>query len=305
MSLTNTDAALRWRRSNAVADLLGRVFDGLRFAELTFYPIVDLIIRLWLAQVFWSSGLLKLLDWEGALYLSANEYPVSWMDSVTAAYIGVSIEVLGPIFLVLGFATRLAALPMLILSLVIQFEYIALNQHLFWAALFGWYVVIGAGPISLDHQLGRGLAGSALPFAGIIRNTYQCLSDRIGSFYQLFIRLCMVLALVYAASEILPAWIVYPCALLLVLGLASRLTALIVILAVISIEVMVTGAQQADHTYWLMLLGLIASCGPGPVSLDKVIEQRLHAQFPQLAGGPQQALDTLPHVVVVVLVLRV
>ena len=40
------------------------------------------------------------------------------------------------------------------------------DEHLFWAALFGWYVVQGAGPLSLDHILEKGLGLSPLPLAG-------------------------------------------------------------------------------------------------------------------------------------------
>ena len=70
---------------------------------------------------------------------------------------------------------------MLILSLVIQFNYLAFDTQLFWAALFGFYVVRGAGPISLDRSLARGLVDSALPFAAAFirrrgRSRAGCLS---------------------------------------------------------------------------------------------------------------------------------
>jgi DoxX len=91
---------------------------------------------------------------------------VSWLDPVTAAWLGEAIEIICPPLLLFGLATRFAALPMLLLSLVIQFSYQALDQHLFWAILFGWFVVKGAGPISLDALIGRGIAATALPLAG-------------------------------------------------------------------------------------------------------------------------------------------
>src|SRR5271169_489578 len=108
-----------------------------RIAERTVGPLLDLFIRLWLAGIFWASGMVKLQSWTTALYLSAHEYPVSWLDPVVAAWLGGTIEIVCPPLLVLGLATRFAALPMLILSLVIQFSYQALDQHLFWAILFG------------------------------------------------------------------------------------------------------------------------------------------------------------------------
>jgi DoxX len=57
------------------------------------------------------------------------------LDPATAAWLGEAIEIVGPPLLMFGLATRFAALPMLVLSLVIQFSYQALDQHLFWALL--------------------------------------------------------------------------------------------------------------------------------------------------------------------------
>ena len=91
-----------------------------RIAERTVGPLLDLFIRLWLAGIFWASGMVKLQSWTTALYLSAHEYPVSWLDPVTAAWLGETIEIVCPPLLVFGLATRFAALPMLILSLVID-----------------------------------------------------------------------------------------------------------------------------------------------------------------------------------------
>lgn len=138
---------------------------GLRGAQTTLWPVLDLVVRLWLAQAFFVSGVLKAANWENALSLAANEYPVDWLNPVAAAWLGACVELGGSILLALGFGTRAAALAMLALSLVIQFNYLPFDTQLFWAALFGWYVVRGAGPISLDASLARGLADSALPLA--------------------------------------------------------------------------------------------------------------------------------------------
>jgi uncharacterized membrane protein YphA (DoxX/SURF4 family) len=151
-----------------LADLFGYVGDVNHLSGALLWPVFDLFLRLWLAQIFWLSGIQKLTNWESALHLAAHEYPVSWLDPATSAYLGAAIEFLCPIFFALGLATRAAALPMLILSLVIHFEYQQLNSQVYWAVLLGWYVVMGAGALSLDRLLGRGLADSALPLAGSI-----------------------------------------------------------------------------------------------------------------------------------------
>jgi uncharacterized membrane protein YphA (DoxX/SURF4 family) len=131
---------------------MGWVAAIIKFAERTLGPIADLGIRLWLAQIFFVSGLIKLSNWANALLLAESEYPVSWLSPSTAAYLGVSVELIGAVLLAIGLATRFAACALLIFALVIQFNYVALDQHLFWAALFGWFVVRGAGSLSVDRM---------------------------------------------------------------------------------------------------------------------------------------------------------
>ena len=120
-----------------IANKLGLVRDGLNFADRGLGPFLDLTIRLWLAGIFWTSGILKASNWPVALELARSEYPVSWMDPVTAAYLGVSIELVCPVLIAFGLLTRVAAIPLAVLALVIQFNYVALPEHLFWAILFG------------------------------------------------------------------------------------------------------------------------------------------------------------------------
>ncbi len=223
--LTATVAAVRHRRANVIAAFLKRVDEALRVAEVTLYPFLDLAIRLWLAQAFWVSGVLKLANWDNALTLATYEYPVPWLDPVTAATLGVAIEVLGSMLLAFGLATRLAAIPMLILSLVIHFEYRALDQHLYWAALFGWYVVMGAGPISLDRLLASGLAASALPLVKPLGRLYAALTRYLGPVYQLALRLWLAslwFTPVLVGRSFLEAVLGFVSP-LLALGLATRL----------------------------------------------------------------------------------
>jgi uncharacterized membrane protein YphA (DoxX/SURF4 family) len=127
------------------------------------------------------------------------EYPVSWLDPLAAAWLGEAIEIVCPPLLVFGLATRFAALPMLILSLVIQFSYQALDQHLFWAILFGWFVIKGAGPISLDALIGRGIAATALPLAGRITRVFEALSRRGDPSIKLLLR-CWIAALFFRSG---------------------------------------------------------------------------------------------------------
>lgn len=181
---------------------MGRIADAFRFAERSAGPALDLVIRLWLAGIFFTSGVIKISDWDKALFLATYEYPVSWMDPVTAAYLGVSIELAGAVLFALGLATRFAALAMLALSLVIQLNYVVLDINLFWIALFGWYVIRGPQTLSLDHALTRGLAAAAVPFAATAVRAAQWVRDRAGGVYQLVLRLGLAAALALAAAPV-------------------------------------------------------------------------------------------------------
>jgi uncharacterized membrane protein YphA (DoxX/SURF4 family) len=179
---------------------MGAMSEVFRFAQRSAGPLVELAIRLWLAQIFLVSGLLKAANWDNALYLSANEYPVAWMNPVAAAYLGVTVELLGAVMLALGVGTRLAAVAMLILSLVIQFNYLALDVHLylFWAILFGWFFVRGGGAFSFDRLLARGALDTAVPFAGLALRASGWITRVVAPFYKLFLRVWLGAALIVA-----------------------------------------------------------------------------------------------------------
>ena len=99
--------------------------DATRIAEKTAGPPLDVFIRLWLAGIFWASGMAKLQSWSTALDVTAHECRVSSLDPVAAAWLGGAVEIVCPPLLVLGLATRFAALPLLVFSLAFQGRYVA------------------------------------------------------------------------------------------------------------------------------------------------------------------------------------
>jgi NADH dehydrogenase/putative oxidoreductase len=267
------------------------------------WPLFDLVVRLWLAQTFFVSGLLKLANWDTALYLAEFEYPVSWLAPGTAAVAGVTVELIGAVLLALGLATRVGAVALLALALVIQFEYRALDVHLLWIALLGWYVCLGAGPISLDRAVSRGLADSALPFVEGIVKTASIVTRRAGPVFQLALRLWLAASLVSTAHglpaqtfAVLPPALAGVLALLLALGFNTRIAALVLAALLVGHMGEVGGAAPFAAT---LLAGLLALRGAGRLSLDALIERRLERQYPQLVGRPAFALDAVPRIVIV------
>jgi putative oxidoreductase len=299
-----------------VSTLMGWMGEAFRLAERSIGPVVDILIRLRLAQIFFVSGVLKAADFEHAIYLSTHEYPVSWMDPVTAAYLGVAIKLGGSVLLAVG----LAAVAMLALSWVIQFNYVALDTNLFWAALFGWYVARGAGSLSLDHALSRGLADSALPLAKTVIGFSDGVTRYFGPVYQGLLRLWIGAALALAvlshggtvsaelsqelslwlplkAAWVFPSGVALVCAVLLAVGLATRFAGLCLILAILGKQM--ADPALADDWYWLAVAGLLVLFGPGELSIDALIDRGLRRVFPQLEGKPAFSLEGLPRVVIV------
>jgi NADH dehydrogenase/putative oxidoreductase len=290
-----------------------------RVIRVAAWPAVDLLMRIGLAQIFFMSGLLKVTHWQTALDLAAHEYPVSWLNPVTSAYLGASIELIAPVFLTVGLLTRLAAIPMLILSLVIQFNYRPFDNQLFWAVLLGWYVIQGAGALSLDCLLRRGFADSALPFAAHYARLTRWLGDVVGPYYISALRIYLAAALLYVGwagstrgyspPNNLSLWLPvataahYPllsalvAGVLLLLGLATRYVALLLTLAGTVGAMM--DPRLTDEMYVLALLAVWITHGGGPLALDALVERGLRVRFPQLAGKPAFEIDGLPRVVIV------
>lgn len=73
------------------------------------------------------------------------------------AYVTASAEIVLPLLLIAGLATRFAALGLLVMTAVIQLIVPDgwVNFHLYWAALALALLALGAGPLSLDALIAR------------------------------------------------------------------------------------------------------------------------------------------------------
>lgn len=124
------------------------------------YGFLALITRLSVAAVFWQSGETKVDGFhvtDSAIELFRTEYKLPLVDPVIAAHLAAFAEHFFPVLLVLGLATRFAALALLGMTLVIEiFVYPdAWPTHGTWAACFLILMMRGAGPVSLDHLIAR------------------------------------------------------------------------------------------------------------------------------------------------------
>ncbi|MBS7538033.1 DoxX family protein [Ancylobacter lacus] len=133
--------------------------------------VTQLALRIALAVPFFSSGLTK---WDGvlqlsdsAVYLFTEEFRLHLFGHEIAyplphlmAFLSGSGEIVLPILLVLGLATRFAALGLLVMTAVIQLTLPDgwANFHLPWAAMALAILTYGPGRIALDHLLAWRLA---------------------------------------------------------------------------------------------------------------------------------------------------
>ncbi len=118
-----------------------------------FAPLLMLLLRFWMARIFWYSGLTKISDWQSTIFLFKNEYKVPVIPPELAASLSTMVELSCPILLITGFATRLATLPMLAMTFVIQFTYEYSNEHYYWAMLLASILIYGPGPIAVDNLI--------------------------------------------------------------------------------------------------------------------------------------------------------
>jgi putative oxidoreductase len=152
-NITTIDNAVR-----EIANWLARV------AQVITPPV----LRVALAVPFFKSGLTK---WDGFLSLSpaaeflfedefklhifgqAYDFPLP----TASAYLDSIAEILLPVLLVIGLATRFSALALLVMTGVIQLVVPEgwANFHLPWAGLALAVIALGPGSLSLDHLVER------------------------------------------------------------------------------------------------------------------------------------------------------
>ncbi|MEC9344931.1 MAG: DoxX family protein [Pseudomonadota bacterium] len=153
-------------RTDGSADqpMMERAVVAIHTLERYGIPLVDLFFRVLIFRAFFNAGLTKISDWDNTLVLFEYEYMVPLLDHVHAAYLATAAELVMSCLILAGLLTRLAAIPLLAMALVIQFVLGATNpaysnvEHFYWMAILLMLIVRGPGPLSLDRLL-RGRLG--------------------------------------------------------------------------------------------------------------------------------------------------
>jgi putative oxidoreductase len=121
--------------------------------------LIALLLRVGIAVPFFLSGRTKV---DGFLtlspsteYLFAEEYNVPLLSPDLAAHLATYAEHLLPVLLVLGLLTRISALGLIAMTLVIQLFVVPTGwpTHLLWAGPLVYLLARGPGGWSLDRLL--------------------------------------------------------------------------------------------------------------------------------------------------------
>ncbi|MBP6264048.1 MAG: DoxX family protein [Nitrospira sp.] len=123
-------------------------------------PLFDLSVRLYLANIFWKGGMVKLSSWMSTVMLFTMVYDVPVLPPEIAAYLSTAVELGGSFLLAIGLAGRWAALSLFGLNIVAVLSYgqlseAATQEAFYWGILFLYFVLHGPGLISMDALLDR------------------------------------------------------------------------------------------------------------------------------------------------------
>jgi putative oxidoreductase len=303
-----------WRARLALVRSLASFWNSL--ARKLVWPYLELVIRLWIAKLFFFFGVQELMHWTAAVLVAREQNPIPFLAPIVSAYLSMGTDLICAILLALGFATRYASLPLLFLAAITQLRFEPFDTQLFWIALFGWYAIHGAGPISIDHLLRRGLADSAIPLIPAAIRFSQRLRSIGTRLYLLMLRAWLAGALMVAGSpgarEFLSSsgdkWLPLDvatrvpvvCALMggvaLILGAATRAFALLLLFGLFAYSVV--DPRLSDSIYLLMLLAILAIHGAGVLSIDGLVKRWQNRLFSASCADALASHDW-PRVVIV------
>jgi putative oxidoreductase len=144
---------------------------GRDLAERIPYSLLALASRIAVADVFWRSARTKVNGFsirEETFYLFREEYKVPLLPPDLAAYLSTIGEHVFSALLFIGLASRLSALGLFGMTMVIQLFVVpgGWPEHIIWLSLLTLIIARGPGAISLDHLIWNGRLPVPVPSPG-------------------------------------------------------------------------------------------------------------------------------------------
>lgn len=141
--------------SARMADRVGTAYRRIVWGLEALTPLFDLAVRLYLANIFWKGGLVKLSSWMSTVMLFTMVYDVPILPPEVAAFLSTAVELGGSFLLAIGLAGRWAALSLFGLNIVASISYgqlseAALQEAFYWGAFLLYLVLHGPGLLSAD-----------------------------------------------------------------------------------------------------------------------------------------------------------
>jgi NADH dehydrogenase len=290
--------------------------DAIAFLSRTAWPLVDLLIRIWIGKLALVLSVLISTDWAMAVSMAVGSYPIPVAGLGSTAILS-QVYWLAAFSLMLGLATRVGAAVLLAFTVASHIRVTALDLNLFWMALLAYYVLLGADRLSLDRLLSQGLKSSPLPQVGALITLLDATRPGLTGIYLLALRVALMLTMLLAGGHMATAMLTTTAdawlpvssatllfgnkgvawALLIGSGLATRATALLNVVMIGYHEM--SGGDVSFPFYWTVLLLLLVAKGPGPFSLDGAVLAGLRRSLSELSGKPAFNLESLPRVVIV------
>lgn len=126
-------------------------------------PLANLWGRIYVGLIFWNSGVAKFEDLEGTVEnfdpAEDGDFLLSFLPESfppeIPAYMATAAELVLPILLFIGLFTRIGALGLFIMTLMIQFFVPGFenHEHYLWMIILAMLMAQGGGKISLDNWL--------------------------------------------------------------------------------------------------------------------------------------------------------
>jgi hypothetical protein len=277
--------------------------DAVAFLTRTAWPLIDLLIRIWIGKLALVSSVLISTDWGMAVGMAAGSYPIP-VEGLGSTALMSQVYWLAAVSLILGLATRVGAAVLLALAVASHIRVAALDLNLFWMALLACYVLLGADRLSLDRLLSQGLKSGPLPKVGALITLLDAARPALTGMYLLALRVALMLTLLLAGGHMstammtatagIQAWLPansatllfgnegVALALLIGIGLATRATALLTVL-MIGYHKM-SGGDVSFPFYWTGAPVALGRQGSWTVLARRRRTRRVAAEFGRAVG---------------------